>query len=307
MDPKLAEIYGTNEVSEYDVEKLAAAELAEELSESDDADIDGMTEDDVEALAAQVLAEEQGEEYDEEYSDESVDEESMEKISEADYLGRVMAHSYVQELRNIDGEMEKEARWQHRTEAGREAFRPGKGHKTKADRQTAAKFKNWSNEAIPKKPSSSADRTVNRNAARAKLEQGRVSKAVGAEKAKGFGARMKGHAQKAWGSVKGNAMKAGRYAKSHPGRVGAALGGAALLGGGAYAMGKKKESSALDVLAERRALEILELNGIDPNELIEGNDGYEKVSSAEEVLGGAVEQRAWDILSQYGLEPSDEE
>ena len=110
MDAKLAEMYGTNQVDETDVEKLAAAELAEKLAADESMNLSEMSEDDIEALAAQVLegdssAEETEEEEktaSEEEGEEEVADEDQEKLAEADYLGRVMAHSYVQELRNIE-------------------------------------------------------------------------------------------------------------------------------------------------------------------------------------------------------------
>lgn len=110
MDPRLAEIYGTNsEEQTQDTEKVAAAQLAEKLAGDESLDLDGMSEDQIEALAQEVLA--QGaEEKTEEASEESEETESTEekqaseKLAEADYLGRVMAHSYVQELRNIEKE-----------------------------------------------------------------------------------------------------------------------------------------------------------------------------------------------------------
>jgi hypothetical protein len=96
MDPTLAEIYGTNE----ELDKTAAAELAEELSDEEGLSLDGMDEDDLEQLAAEVLGsdDEDGEE---------VDEEGQEKLAEADYLGRVMAHSMVNELRGIEKQAKK--------------------------------------------------------------------------------------------------------------------------------------------------------------------------------------------------------
>lgn len=94
MDPRLAEIYGTNE-DIGDVEKTAAAELAEKLAEENGMDIDNMTAEDIEALAAEVLSEDAG--YESDDSDEA-----GEKLAEADYIGRVMAHAYVQELREIE-------------------------------------------------------------------------------------------------------------------------------------------------------------------------------------------------------------
>lgn len=118
MDPRLAEIYGTNE--EADVEKVAAAELAEKLAEGEDLDLDSMTPDQVEALAQEVLsADEETETAEEtetetEETEESPSEEDGEKVAaaefeQADFLGRVMAHSFVNECKSI----EKEASYPH--------------------------------------------------------------------------------------------------------------------------------------------------------------------------------------------------
>lgn len=113
MDPRLAEIYGTNADTEQtqDTEKVAAAQLAEKLAGEDSLNLENMSGEDLEALAQEVLAadgateatEEKNEESDEsEESEETTDKEASEKLAEADYLGRVMAHSYVQELKNIE-------------------------------------------------------------------------------------------------------------------------------------------------------------------------------------------------------------
>ena len=132
MDPQLAAIYGTDG-GESDVEKLAAAELAEKLAEDGDADLEGLTAEQAEELAQQVLA--AGDESEEEVAEEPTEEEEIteptektsaaeeteeteetdeaqEKLAEADYLGRVMAHAYTQELRKIasgEEDLEKEA------------------------------------------------------------------------------------------------------------------------------------------------------------------------------------------------------
>jgi hypothetical protein len=75
--------------------------------------------------------------------------------------------------------------------------------------------------------------------------------------------------------------------KEHPKTVGGAAAGLAAAGGaGGYAAHKKKEGSALDKLAEQRALEILAENGI-------GQDGDEKLASA-------IEERAWELLAENG-------
>lgn len=129
MDQTLAAIYGTAQVTEEDAEKIAAAELAEKLAADGDVELDEET---LEALANEVLeqeaaemtepaetaaveepAEKTAEEANVEEPAEKVAEatetapeltEEQQKIAEADYLGRVMAHSFAQESREIEKE-----------------------------------------------------------------------------------------------------------------------------------------------------------------------------------------------------------
>lgn len=106
MDPRLAEIYGTNE-EVSDTEKTAAAELAEKLAGEDETNMDNMSDEEIEALAQEVLsADEQGEGEQETETETEQDGEKVaaDKVAEADFLGRVMAHAYVNELKSIDKE-----------------------------------------------------------------------------------------------------------------------------------------------------------------------------------------------------------
>jgi hypothetical protein len=80
--------------------------------------------------------------------------------------------------------------------------------------------------------------------------------------------------------------------------VGAGVGAKKLLS-------KEKKSSALETLVAARANEILEQSGIDPASLTQ--EEQEKVSDPREALAAAVEQRAWDMLGQYGVVPADQE
>lgn len=150
MDKQLAEMYGTLD-TETDTEKLAAAQLAEALSDTDEEEqvkVADLTDEQVEQLAEAVLAhimgaeekpeekneakveakedEEQVEEKEEEKveakaeekeeakADESEEkpeeekkasaepsEDDREKLAEADFLGRVMAHAFTNELKLI--------------------------------------------------------------------------------------------------------------------------------------------------------------------------------------------------------------
>ena len=93
MDPTLAEIYGT-----------LGEEFEKDASAEDESGDEGMDDDEyMEYLAQQVL------EGGEEQSEEAPAEEYQEKLAEADYLGRVMAHAYVQELNGIQKVAEEQA------------------------------------------------------------------------------------------------------------------------------------------------------------------------------------------------------
>jgi hypothetical protein len=275
MDPQLAALYGTDQ--ENDTEKLAAAELAEELSEEGTFDPETASEEDVEALAQQFLAEEgeegaeveePGEEQEEQAAqgDEEVDEETVkmsaaeeaqEKLAEADYLGRVMAHAYVQELKGIE------------KDAGR-----------LADAGKAIK--------------------------------GVGEKAVG--HAKRYGQLMAGGEKFVSGGRPGNTRHLAKGSWGHEERTKSmiargATGATAVAAAAAARHHKKKHSSAegeptaLDLLAERRAMEILEANGIE----LEAPEAVEteKTSASEkemELLAAAVEQRAAELLEANGFQ-----
>src|SRR5687767_1800821 len=107
MDPKLAEVYKTNQPDEADVEALATAALAEKLASADEVDVSGLSDEEAEALASQILEGEKPAEEPQAEGDKPEGEEKtageepaegeeltpeQEKIAEADYLGRVMAH-----------------------------------------------------------------------------------------------------------------------------------------------------------------------------------------------------------------------
>jgi hypothetical protein len=262
MDPKLAEIYGTNQTTDADIEKLAAAELATQLAGDEQiADTEGMTEEDLEAIAQEVLAPEtetQVEEPQEQTEQEktSAEKQAQEKVAEADYLGRTMAHAYVQELNKIAAAQEKTAGWG-------DAPQKMLGAATKSTRAKAA-----------------------------------VGKVIG---------------------------KAGEIAKNHGKAIAgtaAATGTAGVLAGRASkgkdkksaAEGEQQQLSAVDTLVLARANEILEASGIDPKSLskVEEPVEQEKTSADEttdprrEALATAVEQRAWELLGQYGVTPAEE-
>lgn len=296
MDPKLAEIYGTNQQTDADLEKLAAAELAEGLSNEEQLDTDGLSEEELEAVAQEVLnaSGEEGEEGEEggnidgqEKTSADAGEEAQEKLAEADYLGRVMAHSYVKELREIE--------------------------------KTAGMT---SGARVLQKVKSQGGKVMKAVGDLASGKQAREGFAA-AKKSKGTAEAAKGMAQKSIMSPKGREA-AGKMIGKHEGAAAAAkksgMKGLAKTvglysGAGAAAYGGKKalskESSALDTLVQQRAQAILEESGIDPNSLqateAQQEEGQEKVSDPREALAAAVEQKAWELLGQYGVVPAEQE
>lgn len=109
MDNFLAELYGTNEPEAEDFEKVAHLDFLEKVAEEEGIDLNELSDEDLEELA-EIAAEalDEGEEYEdeeyEEYEDDDFEKEAEAKVEEADFLGRVMAHSFNQEMDNIDKE-----------------------------------------------------------------------------------------------------------------------------------------------------------------------------------------------------------
>lgn len=91
MDEQLAAIYGTGN-DESDIEKTAAAELLVKLAEEQGVDLDDFSDEEVNEMINELYSDNGGIEHTA----------SQEKFAEADFLGRVMAHSMVQELGNIE-------------------------------------------------------------------------------------------------------------------------------------------------------------------------------------------------------------
>lgn len=227
MDPRLAEIYGTNsEEQTQDTEKVAAAQLAEKLAGDESLNLEGMSEDQIEALAQEVLAqgaEEQteaaAEETEEaEATEETEEKQASEKLAEADYLGRVMAHSYVQELKNI----EKQA-------GAKETAGKVMGHVKRHASDVKEGFKDLAHMAkSPRQAASALKDSVKSQGVKGTIKGNKNSlKALGAT---GLGTAGAGAAAKKAKDKKSSAV------------------------------------SALDTLAAQRALEILAENGIDYNE-----------------------------------------
>lgn len=102
MDEFLNELYGTSEtISGEDVEKQAAAEFLVKLAEQEGVNLDDLSDEEVGSLLSEI----EGEMGKEAEAESTVDDqEAQEKLAEADFLGRAMAHAYVNELAEIEKE-----------------------------------------------------------------------------------------------------------------------------------------------------------------------------------------------------------
>lgn len=288
MDAKLAEIYGTGKVDEADVETLAAAQLATKLAAAEEVDVAGLSDDEAEALAAQVIGETEEQSSDEDAEEEveteegektAEDEEAQEKIAEADYIGRVMAHAYVAERM----ELEKQAGKVSNFLSAAKDVATGK----QARQGYAAMRKSKATARSAKALSGNKHLSGSTRAAAGK----KVGKHTSDAKAHGKSA------------LRGAAKTVGMY------------GGAAAVGGGAAAAMKKKESavqdeeqlSALDQLALARAREILAENNISLEEETEKTSALNEEQA--ELLQAKVNERAVALLEAngYTFSDSDEE
>lgn len=99
MDPWLAQIYGTG--GGDDLEKTAQYHLLQKLAEEEGMDLSGLSDEELEGLYNEVSGGEGEGEYEGEAEQEYLQKEAQAKFEEADFLGRVMAHSYTQELEKI--------------------------------------------------------------------------------------------------------------------------------------------------------------------------------------------------------------
>lgn len=99
----LSEVYGTGSAgSGDDLEKTAQSMMLEKLAEQEGIDLSGLDGDQLNALAQQIISDAEGmEQAPDDGAPSDEEEEAQAKFAEADFLGRVMAHSYTQELNKI--------------------------------------------------------------------------------------------------------------------------------------------------------------------------------------------------------------
>lgn len=97
----LQELYGSQEVQAEEEVKQAQVELVEAVAAEAGVDLNELSDDELQKFAHYVLSDEDEVEHvdhDEYYED------TQEKIAEADLMGRQMAHSYLDELSNLQGD-----------------------------------------------------------------------------------------------------------------------------------------------------------------------------------------------------------
>jgi hypothetical protein len=277
MNEFLADIYNTREsigatsADNSDVEKLAEAQLLDEALRAEGVDIDKLSGDTILKLAHQLLGDdsalvkaaaeegkaheegesaekEEGEEEEHKEGEKSASEETFEeKVAQADFLGRVMAHSF----RNEQVAIEKDAAVPAGLKKGWEAAKSGAG-------------KGW--EALKKYHKGAVED---------------VKKGV-----KG-GTKMTGKRKDIEGPMnrKDRALSAAKgVAKFLPHAATATATGVGI-------HHATKKASAIDVLAEKRAMEWAEAHGLIENEQPE-----------ETKLAAAVDARAAEMLAEAGID-----
>ena len=221
MDQWLANVYGTG--GGDDLEKTAQNMLLQKLAEEEGVDLSSLSEEQLQALANEVLSDE--EQAYPEQTEEYLAKEAQAKFEEADFLGRVMAHSYTQELEKIA--------------AGGLVDASGNPVSSGSNR---------------------VKRTLLRAADRSEEVGRKMTDTIG-RGGKAVGRAAKWTA----GHVASGAKSTGKHLMKHRGKYGLGLGAAGLATGAeATRRHFKKEASAFNKLAEMRAAEILQANDIDP-------------------------------------------
>lgn len=323
MDQFLADYYGTGSTpavqANDDETKLAQAaeiELFGKLAAANGIDLNTLTDAQIEQLYADTFSKEaefppakedkddKGGEEEAESKKEKAKEEheekkaSQEKLAEADFLGRVMAHAYVQELNKIAAATGEEGETKEAlsaTEIGMKA----RHHGGKALEAGKKALKGVGDAFSGKQLREGLQGKANSESALGKHLSGKA--ALHAPKG------MRDSTQKAiHEGAEANAKKNIRHGAAKT--VAAYGGAAAAAGGAAHAAGKKKESSAIDELAADLAVEKAAAAGWDAEEsaermnallLLGASDEGSKVASVATVEE-AIDIRASELLELAG-------
>lgn len=256
MNDWLAQMYGTAGASE-ETQKLANVDLFCKLAADNNIDLSQLSQDEIGDLYTQVfpeesakLAEEKDEEDEEEkkkkeLAAEHVEEKKafQEKFAEADLMGRVMAHSFNQELALIKegGDFGKTVR---------KGWESAKGHlKRYGELMSGSKQRELK---------STGDRAV---AAAKRQAGGGYASEAGAKKIQDKATEIAG---KRYGAAK---EEGGKVLKA---RLATGAGVAAIGGGAALAAGRKKDkeasAQAFEELSANQAIKIASVAGYDDEE-----------------------------------------
>lgn len=102
MDEQLAAIYGTGQpqMDEEDLQKMAAAEFLVKLAEEQGVDLNQFSDEDINEMVNELYGGEKTASA-APATEPTADQAWLEKAAEADYLGRIVAHSMWNELGNI--------------------------------------------------------------------------------------------------------------------------------------------------------------------------------------------------------------
>lgn len=307
MNDFLASYYGTAAAAETapeDLQKQAEIELFGKLAASQNIDLNTLPDEQVEQLFAdfQKQASEEKKDDKEDEAKKELEEKkaASEKVAEADSLGRIMAHAYVDELRKIAAaEQEKEAagavevgmRARHAISSGASAVK-GKAKELAGKAKDVMSAKEW-------RQGSQAKSNINSDLG-TRMFQNQAMKSA-----------PKGVREDAVKAMRESANRtAGKHISSGRAKTLGAYGAAAGVAGAgtAAAMHKKKESSAVDELAAELAVVKAAEAGYDLDDaaekiaalLLEGPAESEKTAGVFD-LGPAVEIRSLELLEQLGV------
>ena len=289
MNAELASYYNTPGAE--DLEKQASVENFAKLAAKHGIDLTQMDNNEVDALYAEVYPEfsKTAEEEDDEDEDEDEDKKKsasyhfqeklsfQEKTAEADFMGRVMAHSFTQELDNIE-----------KVAVEAQPGTPRSASRLAQDVAARQKRKGGGGGATL----GSTGRTVS-GADALKAGQGKKDYAS-------MGSRLKSYRRRAVKAIGNN-----------PGRAAAAgLGLAAATGGAAYLAGKKKKASAdFEELAANHAIKIASASGYDEDQALQlvssvynlGLEETEKVAYVQD-FDDALHVRGLEYLETAGYD-----
>lgn len=330
MDTWLASIYGTGgAAAQEDLEKIAQAEMAQQMAQQEGLDLNNLSPEQIEALGQEVLGGEQGgpqqpgqpqqqmggapqqpgmeqgggEIDPSQLTDEHV--QQAQQILEAAQSGQQVDPGMLQEAQAIMQIVEQMQGGQQQAEMAKVAEASAKFEEADLLGRVMAHAFNQESEKIaaaklgPANAMGVARHHVNQAAGAVKHHVGNAARHV-AGKAQELG----GHAK-----LRGAAL--GHQMGKHPVTHGVAAAGGAALGAGAHHM-MSKEASVLEKAAMQQAANILQANGIDPatgqpvqqqTPQLAGPGGPQAGAPQQDpqaAVGGIIEKRAYQILRNLG-------